>query len=348
MKWTHAPNVDRFGTLSMSMNHDGANGAALNAPGAVSEKYLNDARALGLADQNHRLYERQFLIWPELDNCVFPRPEGYDEWRAANPSHKSPLEKHSAMLSGPEVLALYEAISFSMFRYRRAMNCDFVFLWKAMGLTNPQKIVKLLGEFNFEAARFLKSKNLCADPARPSGGCGYASESDFVYVYVHGNFGDPAKDLHTCQLFYVPPEIHDEFFKWSGSFFDKRRPSTWRSEKAVRARHLRSQQHEAQFEICWRWFRFITRQLSARWTIIDPETGRALDLRDIFQVDDQERRYPLPISKAIGWSENIGRRVRQEENFRSAYGVDRLDKLYDGHEIWDLERKPWGWPASAT
>jgi hypothetical protein len=272
-------------------------------------------------------YENQKIIWPHLANPGIQKPVGYDEWKQEHPKPKV-VQTHPSTLTPHEAVRAYEGIAFAMAQHGVVMNAHITINWRQMGVDDASKAVALLGEFNGEAAKWLRVGKPDGLPERASRRQGYGT--DYFYVFVHENVGE--QGFHTHLLCFIPAALTADFTKWSRACFAR---LLHRKEIPARAfwpvvRHQKLETDRV--ERCWAWFRYLIKQLDETVTVLDDE-GALQPLRGILKPRPLRQMKPLPVPSAVRVSHNLGPRERRKAGFRSRFQTGDWERIFSGDEL---------------
>lgn len=290
--------------------------------------------------------------WPRLVR-VYPRspqrlyfrsPSGQrlkiNPFRAAGPT-KVRVSVRSSMLRS-EVPRLYSAMAFAMWQYGRVMNAHVTILWKLLGVTDHNKVVKILSKYNHEAAKWLgvgDGDNVVRSRfSRRS----FGTSVPHTFVYVHEQAQE--KGFHTHELMCVPLSRAQEFAGWSRDCLARLSKCARADEAAVyfspasqkrrKFRPYGGARESFAVDRQWRWFRYLTKSLDPAHRERSPIDGAWHVARDIFQMTKPFMATgPVSCRKLAGCSENIGPRAQRRAGFVSKFDSGDWANLYNGSEL---------------
>jgi hypothetical protein len=250
-------------------------------------------------------------------------------------SHKPEIKgTHPSFLTAKDVVRVYKAIAFAMWKHGVIMNTHITINWTQMGVGDGAKAVKLLGKYNAEAAKWLRVGAPGQPVQRASKRQGLGT--DYFYVHVHENGGD--EGFHTHQLCFVPVAISADFFAWSRKCFTRLMKRETIPARAFWPVIRNSKNEGTRVDRCWAWFRYLTKQMDQGVCILDDDGAWRLG-RDLFKPWPYRQMKPLPVAKAVRVSENIGASAQAASCFVSRYITGEWDRLYQGDELNDRQTR---------
>jgi hypothetical protein len=252
--------------------------------------------------------------------------------------------KRSSDLTGLEVVRLYEAVSFSMWRDGPAgvFNAHLIIIWSSLGVYDQQLATKFLGLLLNRAAKWaaVGSPDRPRRRRRARTGAGFRLK----YVFVHEN--GPQHGFHSHCLLTIPREVVPVFAAWTRSML-RRLANHHGTEKTVRVIPSRERDERGAVTRCWSWVKYICKELNPDagccWEPVDRLTGELLPggahpLRAILRVKPHRASLPVTCMKLTGASRDLSSAAQRAAGFKSPlrFGdphqiVNGL--LFDGHEL---------------
>jgi hypothetical protein len=251
--------------------------------------------------------------------------------------------KRSSDLTGIEVVRLYEATSYSMWRYGPAgvFNTHITIVWRTLGIHDHQLATKLLGLYLNRAVKWAAVGSPDAPRRRRRARTGSGFNLRYIYVNENGS----QHGFHSHCLLTIPREMVPVFAAWTRSIL-RRLANHYGTEKTVRV--IPSQERDERGAVirCWSWMQYICKELDPEagpWTPVNRLTGELLPggarpLRAILRVKPHRASLPVTCLKLTGASRDLSSAAQRAGGFKSPlrYGDPQqiLDGLlFDGHEL---------------
>jgi hypothetical protein len=251
--------------------------------------------------------------------------------------------KRSSDLTGVEVVRLYHAASFSMWRDGPAgiFNTHITILWNTLGIHDHQLATKLLGRYLNRAVKWAA----VGSPETPRRRRRARTGDGFTFRYIFVNENGAARQFHSHILCSVPRPLVPVFAAWTRSIL-RRLAKHYGDEHTVKVIASQERDERGAVTRCWSWVQYICKQLdpqAGNWTPVDRLTGAFLPggarpLREILRVKPHRTALPVTSLKLTGASRDLSSAAQRAAGFQPPlrYGDPQhiIDgRLFDGQEL---------------
>jgi hypothetical protein len=251
-----------------------------------------------------------------------------------NPFHPvvQSMKARRAVLTGAEVVGLYDAVSFAMRRHGIVMNANITITWRMIGIRDHAAATRLLTAFNHEATKWLAVGAMPVKTRRRMTKRAAAGGSQHMYVYVHEN--GRSMGFHTHMLAFIPPAKAALFKEWARGCLHRLSGYRGMHEDSLHISINSSRSESQRVEWCWSRFRYLIKTLDPNWHLRNDEREWVAS-REVFKPD---RRFieaeTVHCAQMASGSRNIWTKAQSVAGFVSRYwGEGELDRLYDGSEL---------------
>lgn len=276
----------------------------------------------------------ELLSFEQLWDITYVTPAGdrkqINPFRApARPGRAS----RSSLLTGEEVMKLYDGLSFAMWRHGVTMNVHVVIIWSMMGIDEVEG-AKRLGKYLSEAMKWMQvgSGPRWHRVKNPREGV------ELRYAWVHENA--PGRGFHSHILMNVPPALTKSFEVWSRSCLARHHGSNFpfRTFRLVKS-YAKTQ--DAAVRRHWSWFRYLTKELEPATELVTRHRVFGVStkaMRDVIKPWPLRSGVPVPRMKMTGVSHSIGQTAQAKDRFKSMLAKGKFNQLYGGDEFLDRDR----------
>jgi hypothetical protein len=238
-------------------------------------------------------------------------------------------------LSSDEIIKLYNAMAYAMWKDGVVLNTHVIILWSQMGLTE-QEGDAVLGQYLHKAQKWLR---VGTKPRRRFKADARYEGAELRYAWVHENA--PNRGFHSHVLLNVPPQLSKAFRDWSRQCLVRAtgKHFPWKAFRLVRSY---AKTEDAAVKRAWSWFRYLSKQLHPEFKVRCRENGVIVStpvLRDLLKPWPLRKSLPIPLAHLTGVSQNIGKGAQKSDGFRSRLTSSDFDDLYRGYEMDDWRRR---------
>jgi hypothetical protein len=227
-----------------------------------------------------------------------------------------------------EAFKLYDAISFAMYKYGRAMNAHVTLTWRMMGVGTHSRAAYLLSAFNKEASRWLAVGT--RDKPRLRTKRAWPGSAPYMYVNVHENGRDQGFQTH--QLCYIPPDKGDLLNEWALTWFAPLLKKSGVGAQAICVRVDKSRNERDAVALCWDRYRYVTKTLFPHYKFY-VWNERWLNARSIIKPYPFIETEPVHCPQIASGARDIWSNAQREAEFCSRLGTGDYDRLCDGWEL---------------